>query len=132
MFQKEYAILKQLLYKSKNAHHSTLYYRKLVHVYRLSRSLIEKSKAQLNHTPQFHEQAKKLQDELTAAYIAVSSNLGLGHYLGFTIVTLSILAKLFTASFSLLSPSNPNTSTSKSQVVTLPDSDSDEISDIFG
>ncbi|KAI5190093.1 hypothetical protein NEMIN01_0878 [Nematocida minor] len=126
LFLKETKTLQRVLYKSKNAHRCTLYYRKTVHVYRLIRKYLETERAQKKREILL----KDLQDRCMEAYVALSSNVARGHNLGLTICLMAVIAKLY--SLSKMFKEKENTSRI-SYVVEEEDSstEKDDISDIF-
>ncbi|OAG29418.1 hypothetical protein NEDG_00551 [Nematocida displodere] len=129
-FLKETATLQRILYKSKNAHRNTLYFRKLVLVQRLARKVLSKQKKQEALDVFLNE----LRAGCTSAYVATSSCLGLGHYLGLSIGILAVVAKIFSLSTELSHTQTPAPipSQPRSTVVPAPSEEDDEINDIFG
>lgn len=93
-FQEETATMGKLLYKSKNAHYNTLYYRKLVHVKRLANQLIAACRQRRSLSPL----AESLQRQCLAAYTALSSLVPLGHHLPLAIAGMAMVAKVYTLS----------------------------------
>ncbi|KAH9386184.1 uncharacterized protein NEMAJ01_1080 [Nematocida major] len=125
-FVGELKTLDRILYKSKNAHRSTLYYRKAVHVQRALRKYVSESAA---------SKKKKIllddaQERCKEAYILMSSSIPLGHNIGLAIGLMATVARLFSLSKALTGRSAEGLA---SYVVECPDesTERDEISDIF-
>ncbi|KAI5188646.1 hypothetical protein NECID01_0259 [Nematocida sp. AWRm77] len=139
-FLEESATIQRLVYKAKNAHHSTLYFRKLVHVKRLSCTLAEALK---KNKPASHI-LSMLQDQCMSAYISLSSLVAIGHHVAFAIASMAAVAKVYSLSRLLaLAAERDVQKYGKGVIVDIPskespteensneESPSEEISDIF-
>jgi len=122
-FLREVKTLERIIYKSKNAHRSSLYFRKMVHVKRLAKKLVDTG-VQRRQTAHI---ANSLQNECVASYIALSSCMGIGHYLGFAIGTMATVAKIF----SLCHTTSFTATHAEKDSGKRADSESEDISDIF-
>ncbi|KAM0678151.1 hypothetical protein BDAP_001163 [Binucleata daphniae] len=82
-FEKE--VLKKFVYRIKNEHKSTMIYRKIVHLHRLTRNTdIEKITSLESQT---------IQRCCSDLYILATSYIALGHYLGFTYIVLGLCGR---------------------------------------
>jgi hypothetical protein len=88
--REEAGVLRRLVYKSKNQHKNTIYFRKMVH---LKRALGKVFRAR---TPSLRRVAASDAREIAAQlYIAASSNIPDGYFLGVTVLTLALAARIF-------------------------------------
>lgn len=106
--ENEYKLIKQLLYKSKNQHRRTLIYRKM-------KELFKKIKRR--------EPMNVIKNVSRDLYVLTSSNVPLGHFIGFTYVIMGISAKVYCIADEL-EMDEVRESNAK-------ESDSDEICDVF-
>lgn len=125
-FVEEFKSLQRVMYKSKNAHRSTLYYKKTIHAQRLIKKYLNSGVTKRTRKLLLEE----IRDRCEDAYIAVSSNIALGHNLGLAIGLMSIIARLYSLTKHL---ENVDVDKQESYIVRDPDSSTsvDEISDIF-
>ncbi|ELQ75922.1 hypothetical protein THOM_1109 [Trachipleistophora hominis] len=107
--ENEYKLLKQLLYKSKNQHRRTLIYKKM-------KELFKKIKKR--------ESMCVIKNVARGLYVLSSSNIVMGHFVGFTYVIMGISAKVYCIADELEIDEIKEKRTNKS--------DSDEMGNLFG
>ncbi|KAI5171339.1 hypothetical protein NEFER03_0698 [Nematocida sp. LUAm3] len=98
VFTEEYHLLKKILYKTKNVFGSSLGYKRLSQSLSASKRLLSSYHAQQPNELLI----KRTKSLYILAYIAVSSNVALGHNLGFSISAMSIVASMHAACNSLI------------------------------
>lgn len=135
LFSKEVKILNRVIYKSKNAHRNTLYYKKLVHVKRICARMENSIKEKKNTVSQLQLQPHipVLKKACTSAYVAASSNIPLGHHIALSVLCMSLCASIFYLSSSISAPCSDKTQEISVRIEEseIESEDTDEISDIF-
>lgn len=124
-FVEEVKLIQKIVYKTKNSHRCTLYYKKMVRVNRLAGKYLREKDSKIKSAL-----VEDIQTACMDAYVAVSSNIAIGHNLGMAIGTMAIIARIFSLARRLRERGGVE---SISYVVDEEniESDRDAISDIF-
>ncbi|KAI5134730.1 hypothetical protein NEAUS04_0680 [Nematocida ausubeli] len=126
VFVQEFKTLQKVIYKSKNAHRCTLYYKHTVHVSRLIKKYLS-----TDGTKKIKDLLlSDIQDKCMTAYVSLSSNIAQGHNLALSIGLMAIIAKLYSTS-KKLNYTDAVQATSYIVHDIESSSEKDEISDIF-
>lgn len=88
-FLREAQTLQKVVYKAKNAHRCTIYYKKTVYVNRLVKKYLKEES-----TTKKNIILEEIREGCMDAYVAISSNISLGHNLGLSIGMMAMVAKI--------------------------------------